>query len=97
LGDNIHIVCYAKIVDDKEDGIKLVGVYFGGAAPDQHGATAIVRDCINNVRGGTILARSWPTTGPGQVPAVLQLATLHYRKIEDQMIHNQEILTRTRK
>lgn len=61
----IYLVTYAKISIDKEDGIELQGVYFGGLAHTEQEADAIATDCVNSAKNNTIL------------PAIMQLKESH--------------------
>lgn len=51
------LVAYAKIQCDKDADIALQGVYFGGMGDTPEEAEGIARDCVNTVRGGTILPK----------------------------------------
>ena len=44
-----YVVAYAKVSIDKEDGIELQGVFFGGVAQDEHEADEIATACVNMV------------------------------------------------
>lgn len=54
------VVLYAKIVDDKEMGILMVGIYFGGLADNETEADEIARKCVVNTQGGTAITRISP-------------------------------------
>ena len=43
------IVTYAKITIDKDDGISLLGVYFGGVAGDSDEADNIAKECATTI------------------------------------------------
>ena len=60
------VVAYAKIITDK-DGIHLQGVYFGGLGDTLKEANAIAHDCINRIRGGTIMPKVMRVNGEHQV------------------------------
>ena len=51
------VVAYAKILMDKDTGIILQGVYFGGLGETQDEAHIIARDCVNTIKGGIILPK----------------------------------------
>ncbi len=51
------IVAYAKISIEKGLGVTLQGVYFGGIGRSQIEAEQIARDCVNSIKGGTILPK----------------------------------------
>ncbi len=56
-----YLVVYAKLAIDKEN-ICLHGIYYGGMADTRDEAELIAKDCINTIKGGTILPRIAPFT-----------------------------------
>jgi hypothetical protein len=97
LNGTMYIVCFAKIVDDKHDGIQLAGVHFGGAAPDYKSAEQIARDCVNNVRGGTVIPRIFNVTGHYQLLPAMNEAIARFRRLEADMVSAEEIIARSNK
>lgn len=51
------LVAYAKIQCDKDSDIALQGVYFGGMGDSPEEAEGIARECVNTIRGGTVLPK----------------------------------------
>lgn len=51
------LVAYARIQSDKNSEIALQGVYFGGVGNTPEEAECIARECVNTVKGGTILPK----------------------------------------
>ncbi len=51
------MVAYAKISIDKDTGIEFQGVYFGGLGSTTEEADTIARECINSIKGGTVLPK----------------------------------------
>lgn len=51
------VTTYVKVVDDKEKGILMSGVFLGGLGETQAEADLIATDCTNTIRGGTVLAK----------------------------------------
>ena len=86
------VVLYAKAEDDKEIGIYLEGIYFGGVACNTDCANKIARDCTNNVRGGTALVRIMPINSRNTMLQVFEEARARFDKIERDMIETEEIL-----
>ncbi len=86
------VVLYAKAVDDKDIGIYLEGIYFGGVARTQDCADRIARDCTNSVRGGTAIVRVMPVITPNTMLEVFHEAKARFDKIERDMIETEEIL-----
>lgn len=52
-----YMVAFAKMSIDKEDGISLQGVYLGGVSDTHEEAEVIARECVNSIKGKTILPR----------------------------------------
>jgi len=52
-----YLVAYARIQSDKDSEILLQGVYFGGISDTLEEAEKIARECVNTVKGGTILPK----------------------------------------
>jgi len=90
-----YIVCFAKVVDDKHDGVHLAGVYFGGIASDHPGAEQVARDCVNTVRGGTVIPRIFAVSGRYQLLPTMREAILRFRRLEADMMSAEEIITRS--
>lgn len=91
------VVTYAKIIDDKDNGIKLAGVYFGGVAADKEEAEKIARDCVNNIKGGTIMPRLHQSPNTCNLVHVMAEAETVFKKKESEMIMAASILTRPMK
>lgn len=53
----VYLVAFAKIVLNKNKDIILDGVYFGGLVESIDDAEKLSSDCINNIKGGTILTK----------------------------------------
>lgn len=51
-----YVVAYAKISTDKEN-IALQGVYFGGFGDTADEAASIAKECVNSVKGATVLPK----------------------------------------
>jgi hypothetical protein len=92
-----YLVAYAKIVVDREQGIALQGVYFGGIGDTLHEAEVIAKDCVNNVRGGTILPKVLKLDGQGRVIDALYEATEKFEKVTANMIEADSIINRGRR
>jgi hypothetical protein len=66
------IVTYAKITLDKENGIELLGVFFGGVANNPDDADNIAKECVNTVRGGTVIPKIIKTSNNCIIEALYQ-------------------------
>lgn len=91
------LVAYAKIVVDKDEGIALAGVYFGGIGDTPTEAEMIARECVNTVKGGTILPRVVKLQGDGQVVDALCDATEKFERVTADMVESDRIISRGRK
>ncbi len=92
--NTMWIVVYAKMVDDKEKGIKLAGIYLGGASTDKAEAEKIARECVNTLKGGTIMPRIYPSSGKQELPRIMDEADIFFKKKEDQMVEAAAIIAR---
>ena len=86
------VVLYAKAVDDKELGVYVEGIYFGGVAHDKARAKEIADFCVNNVRGGTAIARVMHIGSRNTILEVFREARVRFEKIEREMIETEDIL-----
>lgn len=89
-----YVVAYAKITMDKSTGIILQGVYFGGLGDTQEQAECIARDCVNMLRGGTILPKIEKIPTNGSVIDALYQATDKFERVTNQMIEADQIISR---
>ena len=89
------MVAYAKVVEDKDDGIYIQGVFFGGLANSRDEAEKIARDCVNGIKGGTILPRLIPIHGKTDVLEAMDIAGKRFNQLEVQMFQAEEIYQRT--
>lgn len=88
------VVAYAKIIIDKETGIVLQGVFFGGLGQSQLDAERIARECVNTVRGGTIIPKIQKITSTGKIIDALYQAADKFERITSQMIEADQILNK---
>jgi hypothetical protein len=88
------VVAFAKITTDK-DGISLQGVYFGGMGGSIEEAEDIARECVNRIRGGTILPRVLKIHDKGKVLDALYDATDKFEQTTANMIEADRIINRT--
>jgi hypothetical protein len=90
-----YVVAYAKIVTDKIDGISLAGVFFGGLGDTSEEAEKLAKDCVNTIRGGTILPKVMPIEGSGQLLEAMFDATDKFEQVTAYMVEANDIITRT--
>jgi hypothetical protein len=88
-----YLVAYAKITED-EDGITLQGVYFGGIGDTLEDADNIARDCVNTIRGGTIIPKVLRITRPQQVLDIFYDAIDAFEATTAQMVEADETIRR---
>lgn len=92
-----YMVAYAKVVVDKDEGILLSGVFFGGIGDTKPEAELIAKECVNTIRGGTILPRVIKLERDGLVIDSLYDMTEKFERIVNQMVETDEIAKRGRK
>ena len=83
-------VMYGKAVDDKEIGIYLEDVYFGGIATTPEEADVLARECVNNIRGGTAIIKIIPVNGKNALLELFDDAKSRFDKIEIMEIKDRE-------
>lgn len=90
------VVAYAKITTNK-DGICLQGVYFGGVGETIDEANQVAKDCVNRIRGGTILSKVIPIDGKNMLLDALMDASDKFEAITQQMQEAEAIINRTQR
>lgn len=88
------VVVYAKISTDKDNGIKLQGTYFGGQALSFAQAEVLARECVNSIKGGTIIPKIYPLGSDNDLVEVMFTATEKFEKEVDRMIEADRIITK---
>ena len=94
---NKFMVAYAKIVVDKNGEVILAGVFFGGIGDTHTEAESIARECVNTIRGGTILPQIINLKGECQVMDAMYDATEKFEQVTKNMIDSDQIIGRARK
>lgn len=89
----MFFIVYARIIDDKHAGVKLGGVYFGGTAETFQEAEEIAKDCVNTIKGGTVIPKIYDSHNKRLLPIMLE-AQEKFQKLEEQMLLAQDIMTR---
>jgi hypothetical protein len=84
-------VIYGKAVDDKELGIYIEGVFFGGVAQSQDEAEQLARTCVNCTVGGTAIPKIIPV-GDKNLHQIFREAKIRFDKIEREMMETEAIL-----
>lgn len=92
-----YVVAYAKVVDDKKEGIYVQGIYLGGVGDTKESAQAIARDCVNSGKGGTIIPRLFPSLSGESILTALDKAMAQFNRMESQMLVAEEIYSRCRR
>lgn len=54
------LVTYAKVIDDKQKGIVLSGIYFVGIYDDEQIASKMARECSHVIKNGMIIPKTAP-------------------------------------
>lgn len=91
-----YAVAYAKITTNK-DGINLQGVYFGGVGESLQEANQVAKDCVNRIRGGTILSKVIELDGRNTLLDALMDASDKFEAITLQMQEAEAIINRTQR
>lgn len=86
-----YMVMYAKMVDDKDMGIVMTGVYFGGVCDSEEEADILATKCVSETQGGLII----PKVAKMYTECVRSMAsdlTHQFDKLADQMYENEKTL-----
>ena len=51
------LVLYAKVIDDRDRGIVMSGIYFGAVCNTVDEADNVARKCVNVIQGGAIIPK----------------------------------------
>jgi len=89
-------VVYGKAVDDKELGVYIEGVFFGGIAQDQNEADQLARICVNGTHGGIAIPKIMPVAGDN-LHRVFSDAVSRFDKVEREMVETEETLLASQK
>lgn len=84
------VVVYGKAVDDKELGIYIEDVYFGGIAANRPEAARVAQRCVNSVQGGTAILRMLPLNGT--LHTVFREAKTRFHRIERDMVEAEAVM-----
>ena len=90
------VVVYGKAIDDKEIGIYIEGVFFGGIANSQEEADQLAKSCVNCTVGGVAIPKIIPI-GNRDLHAIFRDAITRFAKIEKEMIETEDILSASQK
>lgn len=99
------VVVYGKAVDDKELGIYIENVFFGGIANSREEADNLAKSCVNHITGGTAITKIIPLgrinecqnkcgtqTCKSCLHAIFREAAMRFAKIEKEMIETESII-----
>ena len=89
-----HIVVFARVIEDKQDGVYISGVYFGGLSGTKEGADEIAHYCVNNMRGGIIIPKIFKTSSKNDLLNIMDEARKRFWALEQRMIEAEDIMQR---
>ena len=92
-----YLVAYAKVTTDKDEGICLQGVFFGGIGDTVDEADRIARDCINTTRGGTIIPKVLKIEEECQLIDLMLDAADKFERVVELMIEANNTIDRSSK
>lgn len=94
---NDYAVAYAKISVDKVTGIEFHGVYFGGIGHTPEEAEGIAKECVNNIKGGTILPRVYRLSNDSTLIDVMYEAADKFEDMVKKMKEADDIINKAMK
>jgi len=89
-----YLVAYARIQSDKDSDITLQGVFFGGIGESLQEADTIARECVNTIKGGTILPKVLTLDQSTVIDAMLD-ATEKFEQVTAYMIEADNTIKRS--
>lgn len=89
------LVTYAKYTNDKSDGIVFGDVYFAGIESTREAAEALGKECVNTVKGGTIIVKINKVLPPYNVLEIMYDVIDMQQKFADDLAEAQQILNST--
>jgi hypothetical protein len=92
-----YMVAYAKMSIDKDAGISLQGVYLGGVSDSHEEAELIARDCVNSIKGKTILPRIMRIDAEYKIIDALYDAHDRFEQMTEKMREAESIMCRESK
>lgn len=88
-----YLVLYAKLVDDKDIGMLMTGIYIGGVVDTENDAEDLARKCVTCTQGGTAIARIRKINGGQLMPAV-EAMTKIFDKLAERMYENERTVSK---
>lgn len=89
-----YIVAYARISIDKTDGVILQGVYFGGFGFTQDEAEQLAKDCVNTVKGKTVVPKIMQLTSTYNIIDAMYDACDRFESMVEKMREVDSIMNR---
>lgn len=88
-----YIVSYAKIQDDKEMGMLMTGIYFGGLCADEVQADKLAKKCVSETQGGIVIPKVMKLKHRNLLEAVRNMEAM-FDEMADTMYDNEEAYNR---
>jgi len=92
---NKYIVVYAKLVDDKDMGALLTGVYFGGVCDTEEEGDELATRCASDAQGCVIIPKVVPMRETNLCNVVKELEA-QFDTMADHIYENEAIQKRNR-
>lgn len=92
-GDNMFIILYAKVIDDKKGlGVMMSDVLIGGFNDDFNEAENIARECVESIRGGMVIPRVMKVDG--EIQDTIANSMKVFNRIAEQMYEVEGFINR---
>ena len=92
---NNFAVFYGKFVEDKEEGIYLDGIYFGGVGQSNNDAEVLAKQCVQSIRGGVVIPKIFPIKSEMRLIDLTIDAQNKFYKLEKDMIDVEDRMARS--
>ncbi len=87
----MFVVMYGKFVEDKEDGIYLDNVFFGGLSDDRNVADKVAQRCVSTLKGGIIIPKVFVLEEAERIPEMFPRVRRKFGQLEKEMIDAEDI------
>ncbi len=87
-----YLITYAKYTNDKQEGMMFNDVYFAGIEQTKEAAEVLGRECVNTVKGGTVIVKINKVTKPYSILEVMYDIIDQQEKFANELAEAQQIL-----
>jgi len=86
-----YVTLYAKVIDDKNMGMLMVGVYLGGVAETMEEAERIAEKCVDSNPNAIIIPKIFKYSDHSDIRELAKLGEAQFDKLAESMYENEKI------